>query len=98
MVIHVKNLAGEAATASEGALLYAALTEGLQSAQIVVVSFDGVPTVTASFTNASFLRLAQERGLSLLKDRVKILGASTQVREVLRDRVARSKSLQAAAA
>lgn len=97
MVIHVRDLTSGADTASQGAILFAALVDGLRDSPVVSVSFDGIATATASFTNASFLRLAQERGFAVLKDRIKIVGASNQVKGMLRDRVTRSKTLQSAA-
>lgn len=98
MVITVIALTSGADTASQGAVLFDAITAALSDAPTISVSFDGIATVTSSFTNASFLRFAQENGLGALKTRIRIVNASSQIREMLRNRVANSKSLMLAAA
>src|ERR1700742_2939082 len=87
--IAVAKIAGSAATAAQGGLVYQALEQALTQAGPVVVDFDGINTATSSFTNLSFVKLLSTRKLRDIKKRLRVVNSTRQINEMIKSRMER---------
>ena len=87
MVIDVKKVSAFAQTAGQGGILFRAVSDALRANQTVQVSFAGLPIVSTSFVNASFVELLSEMPFSEIMARVKIVHSSPQINDLIRHRM-----------
>lgn len=86
-MVVVRKIAGGADTAGHGALVNAAIKSALAQEDLVVVSFDGVRTVTSSFINTAFIPIVAELSPEGFKRRVKIVQSTRQINEMIKLRL-----------
>lgn len=88
VVLSVLRISKRADTAEQGHLLFEALYSALkQQSGVVVVSFDGLTSMTTSFANLSFARLLSEFSLTELKSRLRVIDSTRQINEMIRLRL-----------
>lgn len=70
--ITVKDVCQGTFTNAGGVALYYAIVRALDVSDVVVLSFDEITAVSSSFLNSSIGNIIDERGIDVLKSRVKI--------------------------
>jgi STAS-like domain of unknown function (DUF4325) len=94
--IKVRDIAGRADTADQGAMLYRVLLERLDRPGQVIVDFDGLTTATSSFCNLAFVQLLARWKLADLKKRLRVVNSTRQINEMVRSRLEREGKSAAA--
>jgi hypothetical protein len=94
MVIRISDLVPSADTAEQGTPVLAELQKSLSSSQVVVVSFEGIPTATSSFVNAAFVPLVSAFGLPAIKQRLRVVNSTRQINSLIKARLERVASLK----
>ena len=87
MDLKVTRLTTGCDTNEQGALLYDAVAEQLSLGGPVVVDFSGIPNVTSSFVNSSFVALIEDYGFDFFRNRVTLVGINRQIANMVRSRV-----------
>lgn len=86
MVVVVKEIAGSADTADEGARVAAVLKRQLRETGEVTLSFAGLQTVTSSFLNTAIVPLISEFSLDYFKTHVRVVSSTRQINEMIKKR------------
>lgn len=97
VTINIRDVAGFGDTADQGRIAYDFISRALDSDGSVIISFEGVPTVTSSFVNVAFVDLLRRHSFATIKDRVRVISASRQIAEMIRTRLTKAASVQHAA-
>jgi hypothetical protein len=84
MVVRIREIAGAADTAEQGALAHTAIQDALATEKIVSVSFFGVKTATSSFVHAAFITFLHTMSPSEFKTRLKIIESTWQINDMIR--------------
>lgn len=71
-VILVKNICDGTFTNADGYALFLNLTKVLDVYDTAVLSFSGIDAVSSSFLNSSIGAIIDQKGLEILKNRIKI--------------------------
>lgn len=87
MVVNVKKIAGYADTNSQGAMVYDAICDALESSSNVTVDFTGVPNATSSFVNSSFVLLLKKYDLATVQRRISVQGVNRQIAHMIKSRL-----------
>lgn len=87
MVVYVKKMVANCDTNKQGDIIKSQILENLRADLDTVLDFSGVYNVTTSFVNSAFIEVLDDIDVHHFKDRVKILGASRQVANLIKSRV-----------
>ncbi|SRR5258705_9700647 len=94
--IKVRDIAGRADTADQGAILYRTLLDRFDRPGLVIVDFDGLTTATSSFCNLAFVQLLARWKLADLKKRLRVVNSTRQINEMIKSRLEREGNSAAA--
>lgn len=87
MVVKVKNLVVGCDTNDQGAAVYSVVADKLRKDAAIVLDFSGITNVTSSFVNSSFVQLADDFGVDVVKSCVTLRGVNGQIGRMLQDRL-----------
>ncbi len=87
MVIKVVDIVDACNTNAQGDALQRAICHALSGDSIVTVSFHGVPNVTSSFVNSAFVQLLTRMPFADFKQRIRVIDANPQIRDMIRRRM-----------
>jgi len=82
--LKVQDICGSTYTNSDGVLLNNAVVKLLSTYETVILSFHNVSSVSTSFLNSSFGEIANEKGLDIIKQRIKITDCTSSVISMLK--------------
>jgi hypothetical protein len=77
------------------ALVYDRLKAALANSASVTVSFDGLNIATSSFVAAAFLPLLQQYSFDDLKRRLRVIGSTRQINQMIKLRLKREATAAA---
>lgn len=88
MVIYIRDLVDGCDTSQDGLTVRDALLRALAIEPYVTVAFDGISTITTSFANAAFVDLLRRLSFEQIKRRLRVVNATRQINDMIRQRVA----------
>ena len=88
VMITVRDFAMGADSVDEGRLVADALNNAIAADDVVTVSFAGIGSASSSFVSAALIPLVRRLGVFEFKRRVKIVGATWQIADVIKRRIA----------
>ena len=86
-MVVVREVAGGADAAMQGARVHVALKEALSKEMLAILSFAGIQTTTSSFVNTAIVPLISDLSLDVFKARVRIVESTRQINEMIRARL-----------
>jgi hypothetical protein len=87
MVVHISDLVQGCDTADDGLIVRDSLLHALHAEFYATVTFAGISTVTTSFVNAAFVDLLRHMSLDQIKRRVRVVDATRQINDMIRQRL-----------
>jgi hypothetical protein len=87
VTIHVAKLVNGADTVEQGGRVASAISDALTASDIVTVSFAGIGAASSSFVSAAIIPVLTSVTFPEFKRRVRIVGASWQIVDVIKRRV-----------
>ena len=86
--IIVKDICKGTFTNADGVALYCAISKVLSASGNVVLSFNGIDALSSSFLNSSIGNIIDEKGIDVLKNRIKITHYTPTLAEAIKKYVA----------
>ena len=86
--IIVKDICKGTFTNADGVALYCAINRALSVSDNAVLSFNGIDALSSSFLNSSIGNIIDEKGINVLKNRIKITHYTPTLAEAIKKYVA----------
>lgn len=90
VTITIKDHVSEGFTNDDGALLYGVIKEYLHKNDTIILSFEGMTSISSSFLNSSLVQVKEEIGFSELKRRFKFIKTNQSINSTIRTRFSQS--------
>ncbi len=86
MVIRILDHVQTYSTYQDGEVIYRLLAEELRAGRSVVLSFDGIKSLSSAFVNAALIKLLEEFEFRFIQDRLQIVHSTRQINRLIKDR------------
>lgn len=90
VTITIKDHVSEGFTNDDGALLYGVIQKHLYENDLIVLSFEGMTSISSSFLNSSLVQVKEEIGFNELKRRFRFIKTNQSINSTIRTRFSQS--------
>lgn len=86
VTIRVSDYAHEAYSNKDGDALYLVIKEHIDDDDPIVLSFEGMTSISSSFLNSSLVRVKKEYGITKIKTQFKFIKTTPSINSTIRFR------------
>lgn len=88
VVVNVLNHVERCYSNEDGTKIFKLLTKYLNKGEIVILSFEGVNSLTSSFTNTALIELLKEYDFNYIKNNLRFTNSNKNINEMIKHRFA----------
>lgn len=86
MVIEILNHVERCYSNDDGEVIFRVIKKALENGESVTISFEGVTSITSSFTNSAFIELLKTYDITQVKGKLSFTNSNRAINGMIRDR------------